>query len=364
MIPVSKIADKLNKCAADLCKELLPNGREAGNYWQFSGIADTGKSWSAYVYLTGPQIGHWRDEGNCGPGEDRGDMLDLLRLKLGLADGASAVAEAKSRLGIIDTFEGKPRQLSQAERERYAAEAREREQRAQAELERRAAEKARRAKALYLAPKSVAIADTPVEAYLRGRMIGPGRGREWPQALRFNPEVYYKPTGEKLPAMLAPIYRADGEHIGTHRTYLNQVNGQWTKINSPDAKKVLGNKRGGFVPINKGSSGKSMRQMPDGEPVYVTEGIEDALCIRMIKPEYRICAAIDLTNLGLVVFPPAARQLVLVCDRDEKAKAQDALERAIGRQQERGLDLRLVMPPAPHKDINDWLRALHQGEAA
>ena len=73
---------------------------------------------------------------------------------------------------------------------------------------------------------------------------------------------------------------------------------------------------------------------------------------------WRIVAAISLANMGGIVLPPAARKLVLVCDRDTKPKAQEALERAIARQQARGLDVQLVLPPPPHKDMNDWLKFL------
>lgn len=363
MWTVTEIADKLNAQAESLAAELLPNGRKAGNKWMASGIADTGRSESLFVHLSGPAIGHWRDMGNCPAGEERGDMIDLLRLKLGL-DNVGAVQEAKRRLGIDDAFVPGQRGPDAAELERRAAEARKRaEARDAAEAESRAA-KARGAKALYL--RGSPIAGTAAEAYLLNRQLSKGGGA-WPGALRFNPEVWCKPEGVKVPAMLAAIYGADGAQMGTHRTFLQACNGfgparegarGWCKIDSPNAKMVLGNMWGGFIPINKGSSGKPMAKMPEGEPVYVTEGIEDALVVRMMRPEARIVAAISLANMGGIVLPAAARKLVLVCDRDTKPKAQEALERAIARQQARGLDVQLVLPPAPHKDMNDWLKFL------
>lgn len=190
-------------------------------------------------------------------------------------------------------------------------------------------------------------------------------GGKWPGALRFHPEVWNRDEGCKIPAMLAAIYNADGQQTGTHRTYLQAAAGRgWVKIDSPKAKKVLGSMWHGFVPINKGSSGQPMRAMPEGEPVYVTEGIEDALVVRMMKPDARIIAAISLGNMGALVLPPAARRLVIVADRDTKPKAQEQLERSIAQQQARGMDVRLVMPPAPHKDVNDWWRAIRRERAA
>lgn len=364
LVPVDEIARRLNDCALELCRELLPNGRKSGNVWQFSGMGDTGNSWSAWCYISGPRVGHWQDAGNAMAGEERGDMLDLIRIRMGLADSKAAIAEAKDRLGIHDTFEGRPRQISAEERAAQAEAARRRAMQREAEEKAEFERKARGARALYLHEDAVGIAGTPAEAYLRGRMIDMGQQGRWPGALRFHPEVWYKPERVKIPAMLAPIYRADGVHIGTHRTYLDCARGQWGKIGAPDAKKVTGNMWGGFIPIAKGASGKSMAKMLEGEPVYMCEGIEDALCIRMMRPEARIVSTISVGNMGAVILPPAARSLVLVCDRDDKVAAQDQLERAIAAQQARGLDVRIVMPPAPHKDINDWWRALCQERAA
>lgn len=357
MISVAEIAERINGCAGELAPELLPNGRRAGTRWMFSGIADTGNSESAWVHLSGAKIGKWFDMGNAAPGEDKGDMLDLLRLKLGLADMASAVVEAKRRLGIVDDFRpGRPREISPQERAQRAAEARARAEAREAEDAADRERKAKRARALFLSGGPVGR--SPAEAYLRGRDIEQ-EGTDWPGALRFHAEVWCKPERCKVPAMLAAIYRADGAQIGTHRTFLqDDPDRGWTKIDSPNAKMVLGNMWGGFIPINKGASGKSMRSMPEGEDVFIAEGIEDALVVRMMKPAARILAAISLPNIGAIVLPEAARRIVIVADRDTNDKAQAQLERSIGQQQARGMHVRLVMPPVPHKDINDWWQAL------
>jgi hypothetical protein len=101
-----------------------------------------------------------------------------------------------------------------------------------------------------------------------------------------------------------------------------------------------------------------MRGLPAGEPVYVTEGPEDAVCVRMMKPEARIVCAVSLANIGAIVLPEQAGPLVVVADRDASETAQATLERAIAQQQARGQAVQLVLPPAPHKDVNDWWRSL------
>lgn len=360
----AQIVDMLNGQAEALCRELLPNGHRSGTKWMCSGVADTGRSASMYVHLTGLKIGHWRDLGNCAPGEEYGDMLDLLRLKLGLADQRAAFQEARARLGLADPVTGQARRISPEEAAARAEEARARAEARQAEEDREAEAKMRGARALYLNAEAVPIAGTPADLYLRGRILVPGGAGRWPRALRFHPAVWYAGARAKIPAMLAPIYRADGVQIGTHRTYLAQRGGQWGKIDAEDAKKVLGRQWGGFIPINKGASGRPMAKMPEGEPVYACEGIEDALVIRMVRPETRIIATINLGNMGALILPGAARRLVLVCDRDPHPKAQDKLESAIAAQQARGVRVELVFPPEEHKDMNDWLRALSASEAA
>lgn len=354
---VREIAERLNDRAEELAPELLPNGHRSGNYWMASGIADTGRGASLYVPLRGQNVGHWRDQGSCAAGEEHGDMLDLVQMKQTGGDKAAAVAWAKSYLGISDDFTpGQQPKEDAEERERREAEARERAAKREEAAAKEREDKARNARFRWL--KGEALAGTPAAHYLRGRQITTGESGEWPGSLRYHPKMQFRPLDLELPAMLGAIFDAAGTHIGTHRTFLQMVDGAgWRKIDHPNAKMVLGNVGGGFIPINKGASGKSMADMPEGEPVYVTEGIEDALCVRMLKPEARIIAAISLGNIGAVVLPPAARELVVVADRDDNPQAQDRLERSIAQQQARGLTVRLVLPPPGIKDINDWVRA-------
>lgn len=358
----------INDLAGELATELLPNGHRAGNLWKFSGMADTGRSASAYVHLSGPKIGKWFDHGSAAPGEDKGDMLDLIRIKLCHGDQRAAFEEARRRLGMPSS--GERRELSPAEKAQRAADAR---RRAQARDEAAAAEKrkkAGRAQALWLGARPIAA--TPAEKYLWGRELSAGLDA-WPGSLRFHGEVYHGALEAKFPALVASIVTPTGQHIGTHRIFLQRRrDGSWGKLaGAPGvaAKMVLGNFWGGFVPINKGKSAKPMTAMPQGEAFYVCEGIEDAIAIRMVKPEARIGAAVSLSNIGAIELPAQAGPLVIVADRDEKPKAKDALERAIALQQARGREVKLVMPPdavngEPVKDLNDWIRALNSREAA
>jgi hypothetical protein len=356
LVEVSEIAEKLNARAATLAPSLLPNGRRAGAKWIFSGIADTGKSESAWLELSGPRIGHWRDAGNCAAGEEKGDLLDLVRLKECGGDVGAAVQWAKRELGIEDRFMPGVK-LDPAEKARRAADARKRAEDLELQQQGERERKAKGARRLFL--EGGPIKGTPAAAYLRGRGLHCGELSDWPGSLRFYGEAYHGTLKAKLPAMLAGIFTAEGKQIGTHRTFLQHCPARgWCKIDDAAAKMVLGNVWGGFVPVNKGASGKSMAQMPAGEPVFVTEGIEDAIVLRMAKPEARIVCALNLPNLGAIVLPEPVRELVVVADRDVSASAQETLARSIAAQQARGLTVKLVMPPVGVKDLNDWLLSL------
>ncbi len=359
VVSVSEISDRLNAMAGELARELLPNGRLSGNKWICAGVHDSGGGSSMWVHLTGSKQGQWADAGNCPADEEYGDMIDLLRhVRFGGNKGA-AIGEAKRILGIADEFTPQALRPSAAALAQQAEARRARaEQRSEAEAKERAA-KIRGAKALFLHGEARAIAGTPAEAYLLGRGIT--TATRWPGSLRFHPEVWNAERRLKLPAVLAMIVTPQGEHVGTHRIWLQPCPRRgWTKLDAEHAKKVLGTFWGGFVPVNKGTSGKSMRDVTGDEPIYMCEGIEDALVIRAKLPGVRIVCAISLGNMGAVVFPAAARRLVVVADRDGKAPEVDKLERAIAQQQARGMEVSTVLPPVGFKDINDWA----QGNAA
>lgn len=354
---LGEICARLNERAASLAPDLLPNGRRSGNKWMFSGIDDHGKSESAYVILSGAKIGKWFDHGNAAPGEDKGDMLDLLMLKRCGGDKTAAIAEAKRELGIEDSWTPGAR-ISPQEKEARAKAAQARQAARERQEDEVRAKKARNAKRLYM--RGERLAGTPGEQYLRGRGLTPVPGHEWPGSLRFFAETHHGPLKAKLPALLACIVTGEGQYIGTHRIFLQRSGHGWGKLRgAPEAtaKMVLGNMWGGFIPIHKGRSQVSMRKMPEGEAIYVTEGLEDAQVVAMVKPDARVIAAISLVNIGAIVLPPAARRLVIVADRDDNEKAQGQLERSIAQQQARGLDVSLIMPPVGIKDINEWLLA-------
>jgi hypothetical protein len=361
MISVATIAERYNALAPSEGPRLLPNGFKCGTKWMFSGVPDTGLSASAWLNLSGPNVGHWIDAGNCAAGEDKGDLLDLLALKHFHGDRRAGIQEAKRIVGIDDAPQSERQREVTAEdkaRRLAAAEAALAERARKDELDRLG--RVRSARALWLNGRP--IAGTPAEAYLIARQIR-SNDRPWPATLRYHPDLSHVPSHGRYPALLAGGFGAAGGQQFVHRIWLARRGGVWDRIDDTP-KMALGPVWGNFIPINKGASGKPMSAMPEDEPIYVTEGIEDALVVRMLRPQFRIIAAVNLGNIGALALPERARRLVIVADRDENPAAQDALERAIAQQQAQGREVHIVVPPPPHKDVNDWLRGRGRREAA
>lgn len=354
-IDVREIEQLLRADAERLCWELLPNARRDGHFLTVGSIAgEPGQSFK--FNISGPNRGLWSDFANLHSEEGRGDCLHLIRLCLFGGDMGEAIKWAKSWLGLDDLD---PARLETRKRDaRAAAEASARQDIEERKL------KQRRAVGLWMGSKP--IAGTPAEAYLRGRGIEIERLGKWPGALRFHAEVWNSEIKHKIPAMISAMFTPDGEHVASHRTYLRWCERKgWVKLDSPNAKMVLGRCAGSFIPLRKGASGKSMGQMPEGEAVYITEGIEDALTCAMARPDLRIVAGYSLGNIGSIVWPAQVGRLVLLCDRDTKPATIDALEKVIARQQARGVHVQYVMPPKGVKDFNEWLmRGPDQGAAA
>jgi hypothetical protein len=291
----------------------------------------------------------WCDHACRGTAQGGGDIIQLVEQAAFRGNRGEAIAWLKSRLGLDGLDPGRMRKL-QAD----AAEQRERNDCAAAS-EREA--KRRRALGLWLHGKP--IKDTPVELYLRTRGIDFDRLGRMPNCLAFDAELYCVEAGRKLPAMLAAVVDLDGRHIATHRTWLApDGRGGWTKADLEEPKKVLGSFKGGFIPLWKGACRRSLAELAPEVDVWASEGIEDGLSAAVAKPELRVVAAVTLGNIGELPLPPEpwCGRLCIIGQRDTNPKTLEALERAIGAQQERGREVWLTPPPAGgFKDVNEAL---------
>lgn len=350
-ISLSDLEAMLEGSAESLCHHLFPNGQVRGGFFEIGSIAgEPGRSLK--VNLTVGRRGLWTDFADKDAPNGHGDLLWLIAHSRTGGDLRQAAAYARAWLGLDDID---PERLATARAQ--AKEQRERIDRAR-ERER---EKKRR-KAIGLWGHATPLPDTPAERYLQGRGIDIRQLGRAPGALRYRPDVWCTEVGAKLPAMVAIVLDITGRQMACHRTYLaRRLDGSWGKASLEDPKKALGSFDGGYIPIWKGRHRHPMKDIPEGTAVYVTEGIEDALTVALMRPELRVICAITLGNIGAIELPPQAGPLVIVADRDAPgSKAIDALERSIARQQQRGRRVQLVLPPEGHKDMNEALQRMER----
>lgn len=221
----------------------------------------------------------------------------------------------------------------------------------------------------YAAP----MKDTPAQAYLEGRGINFTKLGKLPGAIRYRHDVYNAELRREIPAMLTAIIDLNGQHVATHRTFLEHKGKGWTKATLENAKTILGAFKGAAMPIFKGTCQKTLRDIDAGTPIYVSEGIEDALTIAMAEPRRRVLAAGTLDKIGSLILPPQAGDLIIVGQWDKrredgKRSAVDALEDQIALQQEQAdaqvdeygvvRSVKIMWPPPEYKDFNDLLRGV------
>ncbi len=329
-----------------LCHHLLPAGREECGYWRVGSLqGEPGQSLA--VNLSGANAGLWTDFSAPDNTPERGgDCLWLIARVMFGGRLPDAISYAISWLGL-DGLD--PKRLK-TEKARARKEMNDAATQAAKMVEGRR----RAAHGLYLSADP--IPGTIAETYLISRGIDlRAAGLEAPGALKFHAQVYCKEAEKKLPCLVAAIVNLEGQHVATHRTWL-RADGQG-KASLVEPKKALGKFAGGFIPLWKGEHKCAMKDLPAGTPVLVSEGIEDGLSAAIARPQHRVIAAVSLSNIGSLRLPDAMGPLVILAQRDEKARAIESLERAIAKQQDQGRDVRLAYPPRGVKDLNDLLQA-------
>lgn len=362
-VPFSEICDRLN-ADPELVLERYCSVAGAwrdrqGRHWCLSPVRPDRTVGSFYVNLHGAYTGRWRDEA----GGAHGDMLDLIQ-RAEPCDKITAIRIAKALLGIDDTSPELRAAMARRAEDRQRRRARE-----TAALAERKRAFERAAQALWLSAVP-AITGTPAEFYLAARGIDLRALGRQPRSLRFHPACRFQghdpETGEVIegahPAMLAAIVAVDGAWMGCHRTYLADRRGRWGKLLARGAKLSYGSKREGAIRCwsgagPRGGKGCPIAEAPPGQRLYLTEGIEDALSVAMLKPDARVWAAIDLGNMATVRLPGCVAEVVLCADNDLGDAARLALGNAVEAHARAGRLVRVWRNEWGGKDVNDALLA-------
>ncbi len=286
------LAHRLGRQAEAVCRRYLGAGRRQGHYWLVGDVYNT-PGRSLFVRLKdspkGP-AGKWQD---AATGE-RGDLLDVIRLALGLADFAHVAEEARAFLSLPHP-EPTWSQPKSPRAPSGSAEA---------------------AKRLFAMSKP--ISGTLAGTYLRRRGITTLHGTG---SLRFHPRCYYRPDEHEVietwPALIAAVTDLSGQMTGVHRTWLAPDGSDKAPIDTP--RKAMGD-----------LLGHAVRFGVPGEVMAAGEGIESVLSIREVLPCMATAAALSAAHLAAILFAEPLRRLYIVRDNDPAGDgARDSLvERA------------------------------------
>lgn len=158
--------------------------------------------------------------------------------------------------------------------------------------------------------------------------------------LRFHPALKH-PSGYVGPALVALVtHTATGAAMTLHRTW---IKADGTKADVEPARLLLAGHQ---------KQGGAIRLWPDEAVTYglgIAEGIETALSLALaLRPVWSL---IDAGNLAAFPVLPALEVLTIAADHDPAGMA--AAETCATRWTAAGRDVRLVIPPASHSDLND-----------
>lgn len=312
------------------------------------------------VWMTGARRGAWTDFVSG----DKGDAIDLV------AFGLEGAVTADSRIRAVEWAEDRYglRQLDPETRKKQAAEAEKRRAAAIAFEAEMAAGARERARKMFYGSVDT-IAGTLAETYLATRGIVLADVPHLEPAFRFRPAFEYwlgakrdPETGRKLqpgpefPALVSAMVSADGTINACHITYLAPDGRDKAPVDKP--KLVWPATRGFVVRVARGASGLGCERRAEaggGDFVALTEGIEDAMTIAMVRPDLRVWAAGSLAGLLAVPDHPCARGWLIFQDNDwNKPQAQKQFARAVARIRGFGKPVEVIaMPAGWGKDVND-----------
>ncbi|MCI1439831.1 MAG: toprim domain-containing protein [Acetobacter peroxydans] len=333
-LPDAREVSRMLACNMEaLAAQLLPGGRRNGAEWVCGSVGGE-PGGSMAVHLHGAKAGRW---GDFATGET-GDALDLVAAVLTRGNASEAYRWAVNYLGLrnmgaVATRRAEVVQKQQAE----PAESDEKRQKA--------------ALGMWLGAQPD-VRGTPVEAYLAARGINLSALAAVPRALRFAPGHYCHEVKRRLPAMLAAITSLDGVHIATHQTWLACDGGVWRKAPLQAPKKIRGAFLGGAIRLQRGASGKTLKDSPAGEVIAIGEGIETCLSVALACPEIRVLAAASLGNMASIQLPAQAQSVTLLADNDTNPQAQRGLRRAVDAHMAAGRAVGVARSPKG-KDFND-----------
>ena len=302
--PARTVSRALAERASAFCETHLPHGHREGRFWR-AGDLHGAPGRTVWVCLAPPgRPGRWQDDATG----LRGDLLDLLRRRLGAASLGPAIEHARAFLKTLGPAPTPPPTPSQ-QHPRSRADA-----------------------ALRLWRLCRTIEGSHGEAYLRARGLDPRHARP---ALRFHPRLFHRDEHDRhreLPALVAALTSDDGELTGVERIYLDPRRPARAELDQPC--KSLGRVHRSRVALGR-----------TGPVLLLAQPIETALALRAACPELPAAAALDPANLAAFT-PPATVSRLLIAPGNDRPSAR-AAGRLLERCRDRNLSAHLLAPPLP-----------------
>ena len=186
---------------------------------------------------------------------------------------------------------------------------------------------------------SVLATGTLADAYLKSRSLD----GNIPASIRFLPNHSHKPSGKRLPVMLASVTDTLGRLQAIHRTYLAPDGIGKAQVEPP--RMTLG-----------GVAGFAIHLAPISQILAITEGIETGMSV-MQATGLPTWAALSAGNFHKLILPPLplAAEVVICADNDRNGCGQRAARNAAMRWQREGRSVRIAYPPSG-MDFNDLLK--------
>jgi hypothetical protein len=172
-------------------------------------------------------------------------------------------------------------------------------------------------------------------------------------ALRETGGLRHRASQTTWPALVAEVVDANSEFTAVHRIWLDGGSGDKAPI--IPVKATLGPQSHGAV---------RLYAHPTSKALLVGEGIENALAAGVLDGWQRsVWSTLTTGGMPGLAVPRRFRDVVIAADHDSNQAGERAANVLARRLRAKGVHVRVIKPPEPDTDWNDFLVSKHRGKA-